>query len=499
MNDKERTATPERRKVLNDSMGSTIKSFEPILKERIITKEMLDGNANIRTDKIFDAFLTLNNYSLYMIIELASLLRACLRANSNTERRYNLKWINCVILEGYKHLYGYGRQRKKSIWKDRIEPLLKVVKHTNFEQDFKALEKHIIEFGESDITSRENRDLSFHYDLEAFKVYKMLMSLNEEEEIQKLIVFLNLLQDIFHFVSKYITEHWEHLQIDPKSRLKYVFPFSDFDIFQNCKEELYSSLDEKIRNQSKQLDEFILQQNYRSLINMHFQDLDSESSALIDSITEIGKVVIQMAFISIDMASASRAFISSEYSIEKQLALKQINTIFYEGVKKIYGQSDNSVDSFWTKYVRQIVLYYGDKAISDEANLIEQELQTLQTIVKTFDTQRRLSVHISEGIEKIYPMLHNLNPVKEFQKVKQILDILPKIIDFLLKCLYRIDLKRQTNLKKRRAPMNEKIDSILEILKNAPDSQHKDDLKRLLEKIKTGEFFDEIMSRRTIL
>lgn len=49
------------------------------------------------------------------------------------------------------------------------------------------------------------------------------------------------------------------------------------------------------------------------------------------------------------------------------------------------------------------------------------------------DEQRQLSVHYHEGIVKVYNMLHDLNPIEEFQKALQLLNILPKVLQFLHK------------------------------------------------------------------
>ena len=45
------------------------------------------------------------------------------------------------------------------------------------------------------------------------------------------------------------------------------------------------------------------------------------------------------------------------------------------------------------------------------------------------------------------------------------------------------------------APTYEKIDNIISLLMKTPSSQQKDDLIKLLEGFKTGEFFDEMKRR----
>ena len=493
MNNKKIPATPESRKALYENMGKTIESLFPILKKNIILKEILDENTEDKKFTIFDGFLSLNIYVQYISIELASVLRACFRANLLAEKRYNIKWINCVILEAYKYLYGYEKKRKKSLWVSRVKPFLELVSHQDFEQDFRTLENLIIEFGKRDITNREHRKLSFHYDIEPLLVYEMLMELNEEEEIQRMINFMDLLQDISLFISKYIKGYEVKINVEPKSLAKYAFTLSDFDVLQNNKEFLYSTLEDTIKNHSQRLDKFICQQNIPQWINRQFKDIDSESITFIHRFIEIEKVAIQLTYLYIDLASAHRAFFSSEYTIEKQLSLKQVCIIIYEGYNKLYGFDDNPEDSFWKKYIYPVILE--NESISDEFNLIDQELQLLKIKIKALAKQRQLSVHLFEGIPKVYSMLHNLNPIKELHNSLQLLNIMPKIINFLTRCLHIIDLRNRTNHEKRMVSTYEKIDNIIGLLKKTPSTQQKEDLIKMLEKIKTGEVFDEIKRR----
>jgi hypothetical protein len=190
MNDEKTPATSETRNALYENMGKTIEMFSPKLKEHIIFKELLDENTLNDESKIFTSFLSLSIYAQYTSIELASVFRACFRANLPAEKRYNIKWVNCAILEAYKHLYGYGSKRKKSLWALHVKSALQLVNDPNLVQDCNDLENHIVKFGTDEITNVEQRNLSFHYDPEPVSVYEMLMKLSEEEEAQRLSSFM---------------------------------------------------------------------------------------------------------------------------------------------------------------------------------------------------------------------------------------------------------------------------------------------------------------------
>ena len=496
MIDKKTPATPETRNALYENMGKTIEIFSPNLKKHIILKELLDKNILNDESIIFDSFLSLSIYAQYTSIELASVFRACFRANLPAEKRYNIKWINCVILEAYKHLYGYGGKRKKSLWALHIKSALQLVNDSKFIQDCSDLENHLIKFGTDEITNVEQRNLSFHYDPEPVSVYEMLMGLNEEEEAQRLNRFMKLLEKITLFTSKYIGKYKATINEEPKLISRYEFTLFELDIFQNKKDILFSESGNAIKSHSERLDTFILHQNIPTKINQHFENLDEESVAPIHRLLEIEKIAIQLTFLYIDLASALRAFISSEYVLEKQLSLKQVIIIVYEGFNKLYGIDDNSQNSFWKKYVCPVISQTTENTTLCEFNSMDKELQELKLNIKSFSNQRQLSVHLDKGLIEVYSMLHNMNPFKELQKALLLLNFLPKFLNFLNKCLYIVELNSQSIHEKRMAPTYEKIDNVMNMLEKAPDNQQKEDLIEMLRKVKSGDFFDEIMKRK---
>ncbi len=495
MSNEKTPISPESRKALYENMGKTIEMFSPNLKRSLIHKELLNENTLNNESRIFNAFLSLNIYAQYTSIELASILRACFRANLSAEKRYNIKWINCVILEAYKHLYGYGSGRKNSLWTLHIKSVLKLVNDPKLVQDVTILENHIIEFGKSEITNIEQRNLSFHYDFEPISVYEMLMGLSEEEEAIRLNYFMKLLDEITLFTSKYIGKYKITITEEPKLISKYALNLFEFDIFQNKKEILFSESEIVIKNHSERLEGFIQHQNIPVKINQYFENLDEEYVTSIHRLLEIEKVAMQLLFLYIDLASALRAFISSEYVLEKQLSLKHINTIIYEGFNKIYGLNDNSQDSFWKKYVYPVVSQTTDNTLLNELNSMEKDLETLKLNIKSFGDQRHLSVHLDKGILEVYSMLQNMNPFKELQKTLLFLNFLPKVLNFLTKCLHVIGLKNQSIHEKKMASTYEKIDNIITLLKNVPDTPQKEDAIKLFEKFRSGEFFEEMKSK----
>ncbi len=489
MSDKKKPATPETREYLYENMGKTIEMFSPNIKKHIVLKKTLNESNLSENHMVFDAFLSLSIYFQYVNVESASILRACFRANLLAEKRYNIKWINCMIIEAYKHLYGYGSKRKESLWVSKVKPALETINDFELIRDLKNLESDIIEFGQNETTNKDKRDLSLHYDLEPVSVYNMLTSLSEEDEAQRLISFMDLLEKISFFTSKHIGKYAISINVNPGLFAKDLFSLFEFDVFQEKKELIFSSSETMIQNNSRRLDEFVQHQSIPTKFIQHFKDLDKESISPLYRLIEIEKVAMQLIFLYIDLASALRAYISSEYALERQLSLKQINTIVYEGFNKLYQLNGNSRKSFWNMYICPLMSETSDANILREFNQLNKEIAELKSNIKSYSNQRQLSVHLDKGVSEVYSMLQKMNPFEESKKALLLLKFLPKLLNFLTMSLHIIGANNNTIHEKRMAPTYEKIDNTIELLKKSPKTPQKDEVIKILESFKSGVFF----------
>lgn len=496
MDNKKIPASPESRKELYERMGKIISDFSRTLQEFILLKDDLRTKNPNENDEIFKAFSSLYIYVLYMNIETSSILRASFRTDILSEKRYHLKLINALILESYKHLYGYGKILKKSLWISKIQPLIKVIKEPDFKHDYEILTKTIKAFGEKNITDKRQRDFAYHYDSEPSKVFDMLMNLSEEVEAQRINNFLSLLQDLCSFIEKHMYKYKVEINSLYKIRsYKYdMLSFVDIKFFGEKTESIYSDLGNSINLNTNHLNSYIRHQNLPSILKKQFKDCNSESFSHILRLLEIEKIVIQLTFLNIDLASIIRAFITSEYKIEKLLSVKRTNAVVYEGIKKIYGFNSNREDSFWTKYI--IPVATNDTDIYDEFLKLNNEFLKFELSEDFLIKNRNISDHFKVELEELYDVLFNLNPVVVFEKSIELLKLIPRIIKFLTQCLSIIDREQKKEREQTKLSMNQNIENLMSLLNNTPDTPQKKDLIQKLEDIKSGNFFDEILKRK---
>jgi hypothetical protein len=485
-------ATEESRKALYDKMGEIVWVFSPILRKWILIQRELELNND--KHKTYRALLSLCIFSCYFTIEMASVLRSSFRATLLTEKRYNIKYVNCVINEAYKYLYDFDNPNKQTQHRSKLWKSLIRIDNKELKSDLSSLEELITKLAKDGVADRDCRNLSFHYDENPVSVYNMLIRLGEEEECQRMIRFMEVLDEIAKFVHKWMREYQVNVEVEPD----YLFTLSEIDLFKKNKDKLFEAMGSAIETHSKGLDVAVRRYDLPDRLAQYFGDAPKESFDVVNKIVALEQAAMQVQFILIDIASASRAYLTAEHTIERQLSLKQITIILYEGFNKIYGFDDaGKQKSFWTRLIAPIVAECSDEQLHIEFDAISREMNGLKSKIKTLERQRHLFVHYDrdQGLVSVCDELHKLNPLVQFMSAHDIIKFLPKVLNFFTSCLRVIDRNRQDTFQKKMAPTHEAIDNALSLLERQPDSPQKEQLVTLLTKFKTGEFVDDLIKR----
>lgn len=496
MDSSKRPATEETRIALYENMGKTICALEPVLRAQvavydIVCKSIKKSASPAVNDEVYRTILSLSNYSYFMNIELCAVLRSCFRAKHPSERRYNLKFINIIILEGYKYLYGYGSGVKKSLC-HKIRKSHKNISDNEFKDDFGVLDTQIKRFGDETVTNRSQRNLGLHYDIEPIEVYEMLMNLSEEEEVQRVLAFGKLLEEITSFSIKYQNKYSSKANICiSEEAVKSPIRYLDIDIFRNNKEETLLIIENHITKQTNKVDSFIRFLNFSAVLKNQFKDNDNGAYNSAVMLFDTVKASIQLLYLYIDLASASIAYISSEYEIERRISLKQITIIIYEGFKKLYGLNNKEEETFIEKYIQPILTTIDDEILNDKFCILKEDLDLFEIETEKIGVQRQMSVHYNDGIECIYNMLYDLNPLNEFNRSLKFLRLLNKMFDFITLCIEKQGVHLSNETRKVTLKTDEKINNMLALIESQPNSAQFEKVITLLKKIRSGDLFKE--------
>lgn len=494
MNDQEKIASPETRKELNKVLGFSIQQSTSLLEDLLAQKNGLKGIPITQVVEIHNPVVEFCIFLNYVIIEFSSITRAFLRAEIAAEKKFHLKFINWIILESYKYLYGYGKSVNKSLWKKNVVPLRNIFNNPQFIADFEVIERQIIEFGDSNITNKDYRDITVHYDLDPFRIYEMLTGLNEENESQRALAFLRLLNELIIFTNKCTRLLCGVNVVNRRfpEKIQYAPARNSINYFGT---DLISTIDKYIIQDKNSIDGSILQQKW---IEQHaIQEKNNTSFKPLQLASLILKVQTFIYLLRIDLFSATKAYFVAEYPIEKQLFLKRINTIIFEGFKKLYGlnSNDNTYNTYWNIYITEVannIKSNSYKRLSDE---LDQKLQMLRPKIKGLEEQRQLSVHLEDGIETIYEMLVNLKPEVEFQKQKDFFQTIMQILFQTIVLLKPIENQSAENSKNARLKTIQSAEKVLELLENSPNCPGKDETMKIVKQIISGEFYENIMKK----
>ncbi|MDY0183375.1 MAG: hypothetical protein RBR39_08710 [Proteiniphilum sp.] len=496
MNDPTNIASPEKREEVYNACGFSIQQSTSLLEELLANKKALKRVPITKEEDILNPVVDFCIFLNYVMIEISSIVRAYVRAEILAEKQYHLKFVNWIILESYKYLYGYGKSVNTSLWEKNIEPLLSFIKDPQLIADFEAIKTQIIKFRDSNITNKDFRDISIHYDLDPLLIYEMLTGLNEEDETQRALAFLPLLFELFSFTNKYF-----HLFLRDNIVNKRFPQDVPLDLYtrtstNNFSTDKVSELNELINQNKKNLDRLVRQQKWMQKLVVEEQEKDKASLETILLTLPILKVHSFIDILIIDLASAKRAFFLAEYPIEKNVFLKRINAIIYEGFKKLYGLNNND-NTYWNSYILQVENKIKSNASENLSNQLNLKLNMLRPTIKDLGKQRHLSIHLDEGVEEIYEMLVNLKPEAEFQKQEDFFKTIMQMLIQSIEILKFIEKQSEEKSKKSRFVTIQKAKNILELLANSPDFPGKEKTIKLIQQIISGEFYDNIMNNKS--
>ena len=119
----------------------------------------------------------------FAILELSTILKAMICANTPYAKRYHSKNLKASTSECYKMLYHYDNIRKHSIWskfKNVVDKFGTDLQKQQYAETINLLNS----FGEHQI-DKELRDVAMHYDEDLLSVYRMTVALKSEEDAAK--------------------------------------------------------------------------------------------------------------------------------------------------------------------------------------------------------------------------------------------------------------------------------------------------------------------------
>lgn len=422
---------------LHENMGNNFSYFVPLLCNCASSLESLEQKnenefENGKNLSFWEMLLKLQLFSLIINLDLRTFLRADFRSASSSEKRCNLKYVNAITIEGYSYLFGFGKDRENAFWKV-VKKLAEQINDEELTKDINDIEQRAKKFENiyAQPEDRYKRNLSIHYDSDPIKVHNYLSQISEDKETIRTSAFLKILDDITIFINKYIQ----------KFQIPLILSTNNYDIdiwekincFPDDDNKLFNELNEKLIHFAEQLDRVVAQCKIPKLLQEKFS-LDNTLTERLQPLIDSTHPGIHILFIYLDLVCAIRAYLSSEFYFEKQLNLRRINVVVYEGFKHLYGYTDSDhLESFWQKNISSILKDSTNTNLLDSLTKIEMELKELATNNGINNKPlRECTVHYRykdrDNIVTLFHALIKSNPLIEMNKSLKLLKLLPGLL-----------------------------------------------------------------------
>lgn len=413
-------------------------------------------------------------------LDICTFLRADLRAKHPCEKRINLKYINVVIQEGYKYLCGFGKDRKNSKWL-KFKEIAGKIDNTALNADIAVLDKTLLNFEEKNIplSEKDNRDLALHYDKNPLRVYDFLLNISEETEAKKVINFLPLLDCLYIITSKYIRQYGTFLPKHTNDPL--ISVFESINVLDDRDNRFFNNMGEVIDSYSKRLETLVNQCKLPEKFQITPELIAQDCKPIIESIYP----GLHIHFIYLDLACAFRAYFSSESYIEKQLNLRRVAVVVYDGFARIYGyNAKQQKQSFWENICSNLESCKDSEIVEllqrtrDRIKELSEDSSINNSLLREHYIHYRKDNR--DNVVHLYDESLKAFPVFEMSKALKLFRILPDVIKLNSVSMDTINRKMED---KRYASYTEMINKLYNLLDLIKDPIAKQNMKSSIDKI----------------
>lgn len=440
---KTKEATKEQLDYLYNNMGETISFMYPSLLNSIrLYNLLISFEEDFDNKALLINIVRINYQVLFTHLDIATIFRAELRADTPWEKRMHLKYVYAVLTEAFKALFGFDTN-KQTLWKkfcDEAKGFIGEDERVGIELQIDQLRKNHL-----DNTTEDFRKYVVHYDYDPLKVYDFWSVISEQKEVDFINSYLTLSLGVWHLIEKVLGS----LGLEIKHHA-YANPvFSDFSIWERINN--FPDRDDKLLGKMKEgVARYV--SSLDSLVKDYRLPNRIETKLGIDNITPKMQQVLEsvhplmfLDMISIDIGCVVIAYLTSQHYIEKQLNLRHLNVIVYEGFNKLYGfdhvepveseiKEAEKPLSYWKSFLYPIIMDSGSDEWKEKARNIEIQLQQLSKDSLIDDEELRLmSVHIRKKNNKDYipnfsEKLIKMNPIIEMSRALKLLGIVRDVM-----------------------------------------------------------------------
>lgn len=479
-----------------ESMQATVDKLSEEVLIAINREEMILKEEAFNTH-IFNACLMGIDF-VYINVCISAL--AALKTDNVHAKRYHWKNVVAGIAEGIKYIYSFKEGEKKTL----IGYLTTILNDSGMVtpeiSDSLSVLQDLLEKFRADWDGKVMRDIALHYDKSAGKLIKETMAITDEEPYASLLSCYLLIMNILHAICTI-----GYLQ----SLIENDLGLSDVNLDETgllgndgrhmkaiqalLKGKKFKVSTEKYLNEygKRFLDSIALfekiQKGYEFL---GIKKGEKSSNGQLEKFYQLNNLYSLVMYSMLDILSITDSYLSSDTEFEAALNMRYFLIVKTSALTQIVGYTEEEArESLW--YEMKQLLPESDVPLHDMADKLESCLKESVQDQNVRMVRAKL-VHLKffkkkpGDVKGILSILNTFDPLTEFYKVMDLIELLIKVIKFLDRLIVSIDkevtIENQKFLDKIRS-MSSSLRDMIE--RNVKDKAQKEEM---LTSINANEF-----------
>lgn len=468
-----------------ESMQATVDS----LSEELLTA--IDREKNIPQETALSSYVF--NASLigvdFVYINVSISALAALKTDNVYAKRYH--WKNAVagISEGIKYIYTFKECEKKTLIgylktilndSDMMTPVI---------SDFFSSLQALLEKFRTDWKGKDMRDIALHYDKSAEKLIKETMTITDEDSYASLVSNYLLIMNILHYIcnigylQSIIENNLRFSEVDRNEtgllgndgrHMKAIQALLKGKKFEVSTEKYLNEYGKRFQDSIALFEK--IQKGYEFL---GIKKGEKSSNGQLDRFYQLNNLYSLVMYSMLDLLSVTDSYLSSDTEFEAALNMRYFLIIKTSVLTQIVGYAEEEArESLW--YEMKQLVPESDVPLHDMADKLESCLkESVQDqnvrMVRAKLVHLKFSKKRPGDVKGILSILNTFDPLTEFYKVIDLIELLIKVIRFL-DCLLA-SIGKEITLEQQK--LQDKICNMFSSLKgmienNITDSAQKD-------------------------
>lgn len=468
-----------------ESMQATVDS----LSEELLTA--IDREKNIPQETALSSYVF--NASLigvdFVYINVSISALAALKTDNVYAKRYHWKNVVAGISEGIKYIYTFKECEKKTLIgylktilndSDMMTPVI---------SDFFSSLQALLEKFRTDWKGKDMRDIALHYDKSAEKLIKETMTITDEDSYASLVSNYLLIMNILHYIcnigylQSIIENNLRFSEVDRNEtgllgndgrHMKAIQALLKGKKFEVSTEKYLNEYGKRFQDSIALFEK--IQKGYEFL---GIKKGEKSSNGQLDRFYQLNNLYSLVMYSMLDLLSVTDSYLSSDTEFEAALNMRYFLIIKTSVLTQIVGYAEEEArESLW--YEMKQLVPESDVPLHDMADKLESCLkESVQDqnvrMVRAKLVHLKFSKKRPGDVKGILSILNTFDPLTEFYKVIDLIELLIKVIRFL-DCLLA-SIGKEITLEQQK--LQDKICNMFSSLKgmienNITDSAQKD-------------------------